>query len=83
VATRQRQHDGGGVTVAGIDTDNNQLKAVVEAAGAEILVAMATATTTATVTDGDSGNDDNVKNSVHYGGDGNSNGRGHRQQLTT
>ena len=41
-ATRRRQHNGGGVTAAGIDTDNNQLKAVAEAAGAEILVAMAT-----------------------------------------
>ena len=46
------------MTAAGIDTDNNQLKAVAEAAGAEILVAMATATTIAMVMDGDSGNDD-------------------------
>ena len=49
---------------------------------AEILVAMATATTTATATDGDCGDDD-VKDGVHNGGGGDSNGRGHRQQLTT
>ena len=68
------------MTVAGIDTDNNQLKAVVEAAGVEILV---TATTMAKVTDGDSGDDDDDKDSVHNSGGGNSNGRGHRQQSTT
>ena len=45
------------MTAAGIDTDNNQLKAVAEAAGAEILVAMVTATATAMVTGGDSSND--------------------------
>ncbi len=68
------------MTVAGIDTDNNQLKAVAEAAGAEILVM---ATTTATVTGSDSGDDDNYEDSVHNGGSGNSDGRGHRQQSTT
>ncbi len=52
------------MTAAG-DTDNDQLKAVAEAAGAEILVAMATATTAATVRDGDSGDDDDNKDSVH------------------
>ncbi len=71
------------MTAAGIDTDNNQIKAVAEATGAEILVAMATAATTATVTDGDSGDDDNNEDSVNNGGGGTSNGRGHRQQLTT
>jgi hypothetical protein len=74
-ATQRRQHDGGGVTAAGIDTDNNQLKAVAEAAGAEILVAM--------VTVGDSGNDDVDEDSIHNGGGGNSDGRDHRQQSTT
>ena len=60
------------MTAAGIDTDNNQLKAVVEAVGAEILVAMATATTAATVTDGDSSNDDDGEDSIHNGGGGDS-----------
>ncbi len=35
--------DGGDAREAGIDTQNNQLKAEAEAAAAEILVAMATA----------------------------------------
>ena len=38
------------MTAAGIDTDNNQLKAAAEAATAEILVAMEMATTTVMVT---------------------------------
>ncbi len=67
----------------GIETDNNQLKAVAEAPGAEILVAMATARTKATVVDGDSGNDDNNEDSVQNSGGGDSDGGGHRQQLTT
>ena len=37
-----------GTTVAGIDTDNNQLKVAEEAAVAEILMAMAGAMTTTT-----------------------------------
>ena len=82
-ATRRWQQDGSNVTAAGIDTDNNQLTAVAEAAGAEILVAMATATTMATMADGDSGNDDNNEDSIHNSGSGSSNGRGHRQQSTT
>ncbi len=71
------------MTTAGIDLDNNQLKAVAEAAGAEILVAMAMAKMTATVMDGDSGNDDDNKDSVHNGDGGNIDGGGHRQQSTT